>query len=93
MKRGWTAWQVPSVLQPTASLAWLAMLAAAALIYAAFLRPGRYSLAGDGLFAGLLRLRRPPRDPRRVFFFGLAGSVPFSEAASGSASAGSGSSA
>ena len=39
VKRGWTAWQVPGVLQPTASLPWLAMLAAAALIYAAFLSP------------------------------------------------------
>ncbi len=39
VKRGWTAWQVPGVLQPTASLAWLAMLAAAALIYVAFFSP------------------------------------------------------
>jgi hypothetical protein len=36
VKRGWTHWQVPDVLQPTASLAWAAMLVAAALIYAAF---------------------------------------------------------
>jgi hypothetical protein len=39
VKRGWTAWEVPSVLHPTTSLAWLAMLLAAALIYAAFLSP------------------------------------------------------
>ena len=36
VKRGWTHWQVPDVLQPKASLAWAAMLVAAALIYAAF---------------------------------------------------------
>src|SRR5207253_2172210 len=35
VKRGWTGWQIPDVLQPTASLAWAAMLVAAALIYAA----------------------------------------------------------
>jgi len=35
VKRGWTDWQIPDVLQPTASLAWAAMLLAAALIYAA----------------------------------------------------------
>jgi hypothetical protein len=39
VKRGWTSWQVPDVLQPTASLAWAAMLVAAALVYAAFLSP------------------------------------------------------
>lgn len=39
VKRGWTSWQVPSVLNPTLSLAWLAMLVAAALIYAAFFSP------------------------------------------------------
>jgi hypothetical protein len=36
VKRGWTSWQVPDVLEPTASLAWAAMLVAAAVIYAAF---------------------------------------------------------
>jgi hypothetical protein len=36
VKRGWTSWEVPDVLQPKASLAWGAMLVAAALIYAAF---------------------------------------------------------
>jgi hypothetical protein len=39
VKRGWTSWQVPDVLQPSASLAWAAMLLAAALIYAAFFSP------------------------------------------------------
>jgi len=39
VKRGWTSWEVPDVLQPSASLAWAAMLVAAALIYAAFLSP------------------------------------------------------
>ena len=36
-KRDWTNWLVPGVLQPKASLAWAAMLVAAALVYAAFL--------------------------------------------------------
>jgi hypothetical protein len=37
VKRGWTSKEVPDVLQPSVSLAWAAMLVAAALIYAAFL--------------------------------------------------------
>jgi hypothetical protein len=37
VKRGWTAWEVPDVLQPSVSLAWAAMLLAAAAIYVAFL--------------------------------------------------------
>jgi hypothetical protein len=41
VKRGWTNWQIPSVLHPTVSLAWGAMLACAIVIYAAFLRPRR----------------------------------------------------
>jgi hypothetical protein len=36
VKRGWTSWQVPNVLVPAASLAWAAMLVAAALFYAVF---------------------------------------------------------
>jgi hypothetical protein len=36
VKRGWTNWEVPDVLQPKASLAWAAMLVAAGLIYFAF---------------------------------------------------------
>jgi hypothetical protein len=36
VKRGWTSWQVPDVLFPSLSLAWAAMLVAAAAIYAAF---------------------------------------------------------
>ena len=36
VKRGWTSWQVPDVLFPSFSLAWAAMLVAAAAIYAAF---------------------------------------------------------
>jgi hypothetical protein len=47
VKRGWTGWEVPSVLHPTLSLAWLAMLAAATLIYAAFISP-RALLARSG---------------------------------------------
>lgn len=36
VKRGWTSWEVPDVLQPKASLAWAAMLVAAALIHVGF---------------------------------------------------------
>jgi hypothetical protein len=36
VKRGWTNWQVPDVLFPSLSLAWAAMLVAAAVFYAAF---------------------------------------------------------
>ena len=36
VKRGWTGWEVPDVLFPSFSLAWAAMLLAAAVIYAAF---------------------------------------------------------
>ena len=39
VKRGWTHWEVPDVLQPSASLAWGAMLVAATVIYAACLAP------------------------------------------------------
>ena len=35
-KRGWTSWRIPDVLFPKVSLAWAAMLVAAALVYAAF---------------------------------------------------------
>jgi hypothetical protein len=45
VKRGWTHWEIPNVLHPTASAAWAAMIACALLIYAFFLRPRR------GLFA------------------------------------------
>jgi hypothetical protein len=37
VKRGWTSWQVPDVLFPSFSLAWVAMLVAAVVVYAAFL--------------------------------------------------------
>lgn len=37
VKRGWTSWEVPDVLQPSLSLAWAAMLLAAGVVYAAFL--------------------------------------------------------
>ena len=36
VKRGWTHWEIPDVLQPSVSFAWLAMLLAAAVVYAAF---------------------------------------------------------
>jgi hypothetical protein len=45
VKRGWTSWDIPNVLHPSASAAWAAMIGCALLIYALFLRPRR------GLFA------------------------------------------
>jgi hypothetical protein len=45
VKRGWTSWQIPNVLHPTASLAWAAMVAVAALFYFAFFRSRRETLA------------------------------------------------
>ena len=39
VKRGWTSWEVPDVLFPSLSLAWAAMLVAAAVVYAACLSP------------------------------------------------------
>jgi len=39
VKRGWTSWEVPDVLFPSLSLAWAAMLLAAAVLYAAFFAP------------------------------------------------------
>jgi hypothetical protein len=46
VKRGWTGRQVPDVLFPSLSLAWAAMLVAAALIYAACFSPRRPLLRG-----------------------------------------------
>jgi len=39
VKRGWTDWQIPDVLQPSASLAWAAMVAVAAVFYLVLFRP------------------------------------------------------
>jgi hypothetical protein len=36
VKRGWTSWEIPNVLHPSASWAWAAMVAVAALFYFAF---------------------------------------------------------
>ena len=38
VKRGWTSWQIPDVLRPTASAAWAAMLVVAAVFFFAFFR-------------------------------------------------------
>jgi hypothetical protein len=35
VKRGWTSWQIPNVLQPRLSVAWAVIVAAAALLWAA----------------------------------------------------------
>ena len=45
VKRGWTDWEIPNVLHPSATAAWGAMVVCALVIYALFLRPRR------GLFA------------------------------------------
>jgi hypothetical protein len=47
-KRGWTNWLIPNVLQPKLSLAWLAMLIVAALLYRTVFRP-RGPRPTDGL--------------------------------------------
>jgi hypothetical protein len=41
VKRGWTNWEIPEVLHPSASAAWAAMIACGLAIYALFLRPRR----------------------------------------------------
>ncbi len=38
VKRGWTDWQIPDVLQPSASAAWAAMIGVAAVLYLVLLR-------------------------------------------------------
>lgn len=45
VKRGWTASEIPDVLQPSASAAWAAMLAVAAVFYLALFRPRVSSFA------------------------------------------------
>jgi Mn2+/Fe2+ NRAMP family transporter len=39
VKRGWTNWEIPNVLHPTASAAWAAMVGVAVLFYFALFRP------------------------------------------------------
>jgi hypothetical protein len=39
VKRDWTNWEIPDVLQPSLSAAWLAILGCGLLIYALWLRP------------------------------------------------------
>jgi hypothetical protein len=39
VKRDWTAWQIPDVLQPSASAAWAAMIAVAVVLYLVLFRP------------------------------------------------------
>ncbi len=47
VKRGWTAWQIPDVLQPSASAAWAAMIAVAVVFYLLLFRPhGKVALDG-----------------------------------------------
>jgi hypothetical protein len=44
VKRGWTGWQIPDVLQPKASWAWAAMLLCAAVFYVLFFRPREHEV-------------------------------------------------
>jgi hypothetical protein len=46
VKRDWTHWEIPEVLQPSASAAWAAMIGCALLIYVLFLRPRGAVIAG-----------------------------------------------
>jgi Mn2+/Fe2+ NRAMP family transporter len=39
VKRGWTNWEIPNVLHPTASAAWAAIVGVALLFYFTLLRP------------------------------------------------------
>ena len=39
VKRGWTNWEIPNVLHPSASAAWAAMVAVAVVFYFVFFRP------------------------------------------------------
>ncbi len=39
VKRGWTNWEIPNVLHPTATAAWAAMVGVAVLFYFVFFRP------------------------------------------------------
>jgi hypothetical protein len=41
VKRDWTGWEIPEVLQPSLSAAWAAMIACGLVIYALWLRPRR----------------------------------------------------
>jgi hypothetical protein len=55
VKRGWTDWQIPDVLQPSASAAWAAMIGVAVVFYLLLFRPraghGKVAL-GDEQAAG-----------------------------------------
>jgi hypothetical protein len=54
VKRNWTHWEIPDVLQPSASWAWGAMIAAALMIYALWLRPRRaYRLSTSSIHSDI----------------------------------------
>jgi hypothetical protein len=53
VKRDWTRWQIPDVLQPSASAAWGAMIAVAVVFYLLLFRPhGKVALDGGEQTAG-----------------------------------------
>jgi Mn2+/Fe2+ NRAMP family transporter len=56
VKRGWTNWEIPNVLHPTASAAWAAMVGVAVLFYFTLFRP----LGGRAEEAALTAPRHTP---------------------------------
>ena len=48
VKRGWTHWQIPDVLQPSASAAWAAMIAVAVIFSLTLFRPRSVRPDGKG---------------------------------------------
>jgi len=48
VKRGWTGWDIPNVLDPSLSAAWAAMIASGLVIYGLFLRPRQRLFSRSG---------------------------------------------
>jgi hypothetical protein len=57
VKRGWTGWQVPDVLQPSLSPSWAVLVATAAVVYVTLFR-------SDGISGALLRPTGEPDPPQ-----------------------------
>jgi hypothetical protein len=52
LKRGWTSWEMPSVLQPAANLPWLGIVVTAAVMWAAYERSSTRPAAKNAPKAG-----------------------------------------
>ena len=52
LKRGWTSWEMPSVLQPAATLPWLGIAVAAAVMWLAYERSSTRPAAKNAPNAG-----------------------------------------